>query len=178
MAARRLVRDSKRLRGGVMSEREGDAVRSEIANLLDQAICSDDPEAVGRLWLMLEAIRDDAARASGEVAEHAAKVFAGHNLHRLRIEGMPPLVVSTPKSRTQWDKPGLLDLVRRKAGEVDRLLSREGEVESDVEVTLRLVSDTLSIGGGKVTGIRKLGHEPDEYCSESASPARIRVETL
>lgn len=156
---------------------EGTAVRTEIANLMDAALCSDDPEAVGRLWLMLEAIRDDAARASGEVAEHAAKVFEGHNLHRLRIEGMPPLVVNVPRSRTQWDKPALVDLVRRKAFEVDRLLSREGEVESDVEVTLRLVQDTLSIGGGKVTGIKKLGHASDEFATETVMPARIRIET-
>lgn len=152
-------------------------VRTEIANLVDEALGSDDPERVGRLWLMLEAIRDDAARASGEVAEHAAAVFAGHNLHRLRIEGMPPLVVTTPRSRTKWDKDGLIDLVRRKAGEVDRLLSRDGEVETDVEVTLRLVTDTLSISGGKVTGLKKLGHAPDEFCQETTSAPRIRVET-
>ena len=153
-------------------------VRTQIADLMDEAIASDDPETVGRLWLLLEAIRDDAARASGEVAEHAAKVFEGHNLHRLRMEGAPPLVVTVPKSRSQWDKPALIDLVRRKAGEVDRLLSRDGEVESDVEVALRLVNDTLSISGGKVTGIRKLGHAADEFCVEATSPARIRIETL
>ena len=155
----------------------GTDLRTAIADLMDDAISSDDPETVGRLWLMLEAIRDDAARASGEVAEHAAKVFEGHSLYRLRLDDMPPLVVSVPKSRTQWDKPALIDLVRRKAGEVDRLLSREGAVETDVEVTLRLVADTLSIAGGKVTGIKKLGHAADEFCTETTPPARIRIET-
>lgn len=154
------------------------AMRTEVANLLDRALTADDPEMVVRLWWMVEAVRDDAARAVGEIAEHAAKVLAGHNLHGLRLEGLPPVVRYTPKTRTGWDKDSLFSLLQRKVGEVDRLLSRDGEVEGDAEVALRLVKDTLSVSGGKVTGLKKLGADPAEFCTETTGVERIRVETL
>lgn len=152
-------------------------LRSAIANLADEAICSDDPETVVRLWLMLEAIRDDAARAVAEVAEHGAKVLAGHDLYRLRIEGMPPVVRHTPKARNAWRKDELLGEVHRLVPQVDRLLSPSGEVEGDAEVAIRLVTDVFSLGGGKVTGLRKHGLDADEFCSVEVSPERLRIET-
>lgn len=152
--------------------------RRLIADLERIATESDDPETVVRCWVQLEAIRDDAVTASKNVAEWGAQVLAGHGQYRLRVDDLPPVVRYTPKDRKEWRRDEIISVLRRLVPDTDRLMSPvTGEVEGDAEVLLRLVQDCISLGAGKVTGLRKHGLDPDEFSTTTPGVERLRIET-
>jgi hypothetical protein len=153
------------------------AARQTIADILEDCQASDDPETAAARWLELEAIRDDAARAVAEAGEWAAKVMASQGQYRVEANGVR-IVRNRPKARKAWRHDELCADVLKHVPEQALLNTTTGEVEPERHTTLRLLRDCVSFGGGKVTGLRKLGMDPDEYHEVTEKPETVRVETL
>jgi len=70
--------------------------------------------------------------------------------------------------RRGWQHNRLANLVAEKALD-ERRVTRDGDVEAPHEAVLRVLMECVSISGWKLTGLRRLEVDPDEWCTVERS---------
>ena len=152
-----------------------------LAALARIAIESEDPAAVGRVLVGLDAIRDRLVGKRGESVGHVGEVEA-HLLACFDGRAISGVVVgswklgrrySTPRKAWKWDDLLREVVVRAKA-------DATGELEAPEWTVARAIKDCIGFSSGKVTGLRKMGLDPDEFCETGTAVVqveRVKVET-
>lgn len=65
--------------------------------------------------------------------------------------------------RRKWQHNRVANLLAEKALD-ERRVTREGDVEAPHEAVLRVLMECASLSGWKLTGLRRLGVDPDDWC--------------
>lgn len=142
----------------------------------DKALCSDDPQAVARMYAEAMSQRDAWRTAVSDIEIHLYAVMEGHGVKRLELPGVGMLEASRRVKRTGWRFDELLGDIAR-AVDGNRRLRADGEIEPPEWVMARLVGECISFSGGKVTGIRKvLPNDVDEYCTQGEAEPQVRLQ--
>lgn len=149
-----------------------DAAKYAIAGMLDtfdNATGGKDEmsidDAVDWCYVVADMIRDlrmldTLVRREVKARAGAKKVETAHGLVEIKME----------TKRTQWRKDELLAHVTARIVELPGVLTdEEGELHPPSVIASNVVhalKGAVSISGGKVTGMRALGLQPDEFCHE------------
>lgn len=150
-----------------------------LAAIAEAAIDSDDLEVVAGALAALDTIAERLVGSKGsngyrdEVETHLLAVMDGHAETKVDIDGMRFTRKATRKRKAwKWDElfTHLTPAIRHKP----RLLHDDGEVEDDTARAVRILRDCLSLSAGKVTGLRDIGLDPDEFCE--AGPLVYTIE--
>lgn len=143
--------------------------------MTDAALLSDVPEVVARVYAEAQAALTAWRSALADIEPHLHAVMEGHSMKRLELPGVGMLEASRRIKRTGWRHDDLLGDIARAVG-TNRRLTNDGELEPAEWTMARLVSKCVSLGSGKVTGIREvLSAEPDEYCEVGDAEPQIRL---
>ena len=140
--------------------------------------------------------KQDPALALADAARHLADLKAQRKELDLRIEEAEDAVivamgdewtVTLPefgtvkrysgKQRKSWDHEGLFTQVLRESGQCTcRIVDEDtGEVESDAEHALRHVRESAGVGYWKITGLRKLHIEADEFAETTTGRPTVQI---
>ncbi len=155
-----------------------DRVEQETISLLAAApVKADDshPMFVHDLAFLvdhLEHVIDKAKAIQAEAGEHLAKAVP-FGTPRIAFPGLRPLTPRWGGNRTAWANDLLAEHVRPRILMAD---PEAAEMRSPGEV-LDLAFSVVSLNGSnvKVTGLRALGLDPDDYCRKSPAPPSIQV---
>lgn len=124
-------------------------------------------EAGALLLRMVVDARSALALAESELAGFLADLLPSNQPQE--IEGVGVLTVRGGSVRTAWDHD---EVKRHVAAEIaDRLSIADLNVARVLEEWVKVCSF-----GWKVTGLRDLGLDPDEYCTKRLGPARVVFE--
>jgi len=129
-------------------------LRAAVEQLEASGITADDPDAAARC---LVAVDDVAARLRSLAMEGAA-ALAEAGLSQLDVDGQQVRI--EPATSWKWDMPALLTALKGVAAETGR---------SEAE----LVLEACSVTTGKVTGVRGVGLDPDEYREQREGAVRL-----
>lgn len=103
---------------------------------------------------------DEALRKEIQAQAGAKKIETAHG----------PVEIKQSTRRTQWDKDSLLAHATARIIELPGVLTDdEGEIRPPAAIASQVVAklkDVVSISGGKVTGMKALGLQVDEFCRE------------
>lgn len=89
------------------------------------------------------------------------------------VDGIGVVEVKKRSDRKAWDHDRLTDLVVARAID-ERVLDEEtGEYEREATAVAKALRDCAGISYWKVTGLRKRGIDPDEFCE--TTPGRVAV---
>jgi hypothetical protein len=126
------------------------------------------PEA---LSIMLAAIRDCRAGLNVLYQRVEADLLLTAGEKRFVVEGMGEVQIKRKTKRTQWDHDRLLAAVIARVMDEPATIFDEETGELLPYVTIghnvgRRIRECVSLGAGKVTGIRAIGLSPDEFCVE------------
>lgn len=94
------------------------------------------------------------------------------HVHR-EVDGIGIVEVKKGANRKAWDHDRLTELVTARALDERKLDENTGEYERESEAVARALRDCAGFSYWKVTGLRKRGIDPDEYCE--TSPGRVSV---
>lgn len=158
-----------------LSTFDTDQLADRIAHLL--AVVND---AVQELGVVADVLvdRDGLARLMWEIRETRGRLSdvygqaermllseAGEK--SFDVPGIGRVEVRVKKNRTGWKHDELVPALVAKANEERLLNSVTGELEPEGVTVARVLRDCLSFGAGKVTGLRRRGFTPDEWCIET-----------
>jgi hypothetical protein len=129
-------------------------LRSAVEQLEAMGITADDPDGAGRALVAV----DELASRLKTLALEGAAALAEVGLVQLNVDGKEFRI--EPATSWKWDMPALLTAVKGVAAETGR---------SEAE----LVLEACSVTTGKVTGVRGLGLEPDEYREQREGAIRL-----
>jgi hypothetical protein len=136
------------------------AVLEELACVVDA--CVDRDTLVKLRWNLREARvhLDEVAAAADQhlLAEAGERTFD--------VPGIGRVEIKVKKKRTGWRHDELVPALVAKAREERLLNSETGDVEPEGVTVARVLRDCISFGAGKVTGLRRRGFQPDEWCNE------------
>lgn len=120
----------------------------------------------------LERIIDRAKAIQAEVGEHLAKAVP-FGTPRIAYPGLRPLTPRWGGDRKEWANDLLAEDVKPRILMAD---PEAGEMRTPSEV-LDLCFSVVSLNGSnaKVTGLRALGLDPDDYCKKTPAPPTIQV---
>lgn len=149
----------------------------------DYAIACEDEEPINNpeaLAIVLVAIRECRAELANlyDVVERDCLGEMGEK--RMLVGGVGEVEVKHATTRTAWEYDSLVPaIVARLADEPgvfydpkDGVFLPSATIGANVARRLR---ECLSISGGKVTGLRALGIDPDEYCHTEHGKAQIKL---
>lgn len=145
-----------------------------VTEAIEEALVSDDLDKVALLYAQAKERTDAWRKATGEIEKHLHAVMEGHGVKRHELAGIGMVEASRRTKRTGWRHDDLLGDIARKVADNRRLLD-SGELEPAEWVMARLVTKCLSLSGGKVTGLREVGLQVDEYCEVGESEPSVRL---
>jgi hypothetical protein len=145
--------------------------------LLEAAQDSDDPEYVAKKVAALDRIIRQAKEARADAGDHLIAVMDGYSQRFMQTDTLRIEVrVSTPRKAWRWDD--LWAALDRQIAVAPRLLTNDGEVEGDHARALRLARDVLSTNGAKLTGLRSITLDADEFCEVGTPVDTVTVHQL
>lgn len=145
------------------------------ADALDRALMAEDPEACARQVARLHSIASQVKRAIGDAEEHLIACMDGKRqlvASDLRVE------VDKRADRKAWKWDELYSAVLPKIRTQPRLVHDSGEFEDDTARAMRYFRSCFSVSAGKVTGLRDLLIDPDEFCEVTPGHLAVRVVQL
>lgn len=129
----------------------------------------DDPQEVSALLLEVAEIR---RHVTGERGKTETGAYRQTELRLLSL--MDEKVLRTPLGafeskwqtrRTGWRYDALLPVVVARGLDERKVDPETGEYEREGEAVARALKDCISFSGGKVTGLKARGINPDEFCN-------------
>lgn len=145
-------------RGSEEAEVSYDEVLSKLREAVEQleatGITPDDPDAAGRCLVVVDEL---ASRLRTLAAEGAANL-AEAGVNALEVDGVQYGIA--PATSWKWDMAALMTALKGVAAETGR---------SEAEVLL----EACSVTTGKVTGVRGLGLDPDEFREQREGAVRL-----
>lgn len=159
---------------------QGNALAA-LTDLASLAIDSDDPQTVARVLHALDGIKDRLVGGKGrsghidEVEAHLLACLDGRALSDVTV-GRVRFKRSYSKPRKAWRWDELLRSIVAKAPERALFNRTTGEAEAPEQTAARLISQCIGFSAGKVTGIRGLGLEPDEFCETGTTVVSVTRE--
>lgn len=160
-----------------------DHVISHLRDLAALAIESDDLHTVGRVTVALDAIADLLVGKRGvsgirdEVDAHLLACLDGRGEAGVNVGGWR-LVKHYSKPRKAWQWDALFGALAPKVRELPRFVFDSGEFEDDTARAFRVLRDCVGLSAGKVTGLRNLGLDPDEFCESGVSVCSVERQRL
>lgn len=143
------------------------ALLAGFAEMVEEAYRPDVPVEI--LARILVAIRDERAGLATLARRVTTDLLAEMPDRTLEVDGLGQVTARASKRRTAWDTDSLVAaIVARLADEPGVFFDDEGgmrpyaAIGHNVAARLR---ECLSISGGKVTGLKALGIDADEYCT-------------
>jgi hypothetical protein len=145
------------------------AIAEGLRELMDAALGSDQPETIARALATCRDFRQDAATIADDVEAH---LLASMGERTLEVVGLGEFKVRRRTTRKAWDHDALLrDAVRGMPG--TEMGNAVGPPDpADVIARVRAV---VSLGSGKVGGIRELGLQVDAYCQETEAGWQLEL---
>lgn len=144
---------------------------SELADMMMGFLA--DPAEYGRddLVRLLVAIREERANLATFASDVTKELLTRADEKRFTVMGIGEIEIKKSTKRTQWRHDELLPaVIARVMDEHETLYDREtGELLPYVQIGHNLTArlrECVSFGGGKVTGLRAIGLQPDEFCKE------------
>lgn len=118
----------------------------------------------------LESIADEAKQVQAEAVAALARAVP-YEVSNVTFGDTRPMTIRRGGERKGWRNDLLVDDVRPRV-----LADENGEARSGQDVYETLVS-VVSITGNnaKMTGLRKLGLDPDDYCLKDPKPPTIQI---
>ena len=129
-------------------------LRAAVEQLEAAGITADDPDSAARCLVAV----DELASRLRALALEGAAALAEAGLVQLDVDGKPFRI--EPATSWKWDMPTLLTALKGVAAESGR---------SEAE----LVLEACSVTSGKVTGVRGLGLDPDEFREQREGAVRL-----
>lgn len=118
----------------------------------------------------------DLRKQVGEVyARLETHLLAHMDEKRKEVGGLGVVEAKRKTKRTAWRHDELVPVVVARALDERRLDEETGEYEREAEAVARVLRDCISLGAGKITGLRARGITPDEYCNEQEDGWSIQL---
>lgn len=130
---------------------------TELATEAARLNLGDDLPDMARVLCILRDLKQDAATVYADVE---GLMLALMDDRRVEVTGLGVFEAKRRTKRTGWDHDALAVDV------IDAVVTDLGEDMTPLD-TYRELKAAFSIGAGKVTRLRELGLEPDEYCQET-----------
>lgn len=136
-----------------------------------------EPEPIAVVLAAIRRCRADLAEFADEVEKALLAVMGEKNLE---VPGVGLVEVKKATRRTQWQHDDLLAaVVARLADEPGVFFDPEDGVFLPSQTIghniARRLRECVSFGAGKVTGLRALGIDPSEYCTEDEGRYAIKM---
>lgn len=123
----------------------------------------------------LAGLREQRRELDAEMAEVEAWL-AEHLPHGgIAVEGVGWLAAQPATKRTKWDHDEVVRHVTARARDERRADPETGEYEAVEEAIVRVLRECAGIAYWKVTGLRRLGLDPDEFCTTEKGPRRVMI---
>lgn len=136
---------------------------SEVTH--DTKTLPDWQEAV-RLLDKMRAAADQAGAVKDALVRHV--YLTGEHGRNVIVEGVGPVDITRARDRKAWDERGMIQAV------IDRRMEeRGGEMPNEPWEVVEWVLEVASVDYGRVTPLRALGLDPDDYCT--STPGRVGV---
>lgn len=139
---------------------------SEVADLVAQLIeLRDQHRAIG-----------DRMR---EVEDVLIEAMAGIDLWYVEVPGLGVVKRHSGKKRTQWQHDDLFTEVRLMARQPENRImvdAEAGEIESEGEAVARILREAAHVDYWRLTNLRRLGLDPDQFCR--TIPGRPTIEIV
>lgn len=152
-------------------------IATNPADAVDAALVSDDLDTVALLYAQAIDRRDTWRRVVSDIEAHLHQVMEGRGVKRYELTGIGMLEANRRTKRTGWRHDELLGDIAR-AVPNHRPVLADGDIEPAEWTMARLVPKCVSLSGGKVTGLRELGLQADEYCQVGESEPQVRLVTF
>ncbi len=130
-----------------------------------------------RLLVDIRELRAGLATLAGDVTKD---LLAHADEKRFVVPDIGEVEIKKSTKRTQWRHDEMLPaVIARVMDEKETLYDRDtGELLPYVQIGHNLTSrlrECVSLGGGKVTGLRAIGLQPDEFCKEEADGWDVKL---
>lgn len=130
--------------------------------------------------IILAAIRDCRADLAALAKQVEGELLVASGEKRFVVEGLGEFEIRKNIKRTGWQHDDLLTvLLARIADEPGVWCDIEtGEKNPPVEIGRRITQrlrECVSFGNGKVTGLRAIGLQPDEFCKEEPDGYSVKL---
>lgn len=112
-------------------------------------------------------IRETRGRLSDVYGQAERALLSEAGEKSFDVAGIGRVEVRVKKNRTGWKHDELVPALVKKANEERQLNAVTGELEPEGVTVARVLRDCVSFGAGKVTGLRRRGFTPDEWCQET-----------
>lgn len=135
---------------------------------VEAAVLSD---VASNVAAILIAAQDECARwrkAAQDIEQHLVLLMDSMEDKQLLIDGLGLFQRTRSQSRRAWDHDSLWRDIVRKALAERRLDTATGEVQTEIDSVLAAIRKAVS-PSWKLTGLRDLGLDPDEYSEGSWS---------
>jgi hypothetical protein len=130
-----------------------------------------DPAALARLYAVLESTRRELAVASDEVAARFHEAVGAQQA--VLVEGVGLVEASWSANRTGWRNDDLWRELIRLADDERAIDTETGEIESQAEAALRVLS-VCSRPSWRLSALKRRGIAVEDFCSTTWKP-RIRI---
>ena len=132
-----------------------------VTELHHEALLADQPADLARALAVVRDLKQDAATIYSEVEQRYLDALNDYG-DRIEVPGLGLVETHRRTKRTGWDHDTLVTDVLDAAAGPDRPVDDLTPWE-----TAQALRKAISFGQGKVTGLRDLGLQPDEYCQET-----------
>lgn len=144
---------------------------SDLGDLMVGYLTDRDHYSRDDLVRLLVAIRDERASLASFAADVQTDLFAHADEKRFVVPGLGEVEIKKSTKRTGWRHDEMLPaVIARVMDEHETLYDPEtAELLPYVQIGHNLTArlrECVSFGGGKVTGLRAIGLQPDEFCKE------------
>lgn len=138
------------------------------------------PDDIARLMVNIRDLRASLRDTLTELEHEFVASMNGDK--KLEVDGLGEFAVKRKTSRTGWDHDALISAVVARIVDEPSMVwdPTTGEMLPPNAIganVARRLRDAISFGAGKVTGLRALGLDPDEYCHEEDAGYGVQLPT-
>lgn len=131
------------------------------------------------LAVRLAAVRAEIKELKLLEDELVQDLAAEMEMDALVVEGVGIFERKWTAPRKKWDSSGLRYELRKRVPEMDRLVASTGQIESEVEVYDRVLSDACNMDSGwRSTRLKYYELDPDEWCERGPGKYGIKLVTV
>lgn len=150
-----------------------DVFTGDLIEATDEALVSENVAYVASYLIRLRDLKADVAGYYRDVEQRLLELMGER---RVEITGLGVVESHRRTKRTKWDYETLIPTLVARALDEREVDPETGEFrEREGHTVARVLRECVSFSGGKVTGLRARGLEPDEFCEEQADGWSVQL---